>query len=72
MVDAGAGGADGYCLFQGVRGDQRVHHHGELLGRAGIGDSQTGADESFEKIRQQILRLNPSAEEKTIRKFILG
>ena len=30
------------------------------------------ADESYEKIRQQILRLNPMAEEKTIRKFIRG
>ena len=30
------------------------------------------ADESYEKIRQQILLLNPTAEEKTIRKFILG
>lgn len=30
------------------------------------------ADESYEKIRQQILLLNPTAEEKSIRKFILG
>ena len=30
------------------------------------------ADESYEKIRQQILRLNPTADEKTIRKFIKG
>ena len=30
------------------------------------------ADESYEKIRQQILRLNPMAEEKNIRKFIRG
>ena len=30
------------------------------------------ADESYENIRQQILLLNPMAEEKTIRKFILG
>ncbi len=30
------------------------------------------AAESYEKIRQQILKLNPSAEEKTIRKFITG
>ena len=30
------------------------------------------AVESYEKIRQQILRLNPMAEEKTIRKFIKG
>ena len=30
------------------------------------------AEESYEKIRQQILLLNPTAEEKTIRKFILG
>ena len=30
------------------------------------------ADESYEKIRQQILLLNPMAEEKTIRKFIKG
>lgn len=30
------------------------------------------AEESYEKIRQQILRLNPAAEEKIIRKFILG
>ena len=29
-------------------------------------------DESYEKIRQQTLLLNPTAEEKTIRKFILG
>ena len=30
------------------------------------------AEESYEKIRQQILLLNPMAEEKTIRKFING
>lgn len=30
------------------------------------------AGESYEKIRQQILRLNPDSEEKTIRKFFLG
>ena len=30
------------------------------------------AEESYEKIRQQILLLNPTAEEKTIRKFIKG
>lgn len=30
------------------------------------------AEECYEKIRQQILRLNPAAEEKTIRKFIMG
>ena len=30
------------------------------------------AVESYEKIRQQILKLNPAAEEKTIRKFIRG
>lgn len=30
------------------------------------------AAESYEKIRRQILRLNPAAEEKTIRKFIAG
>lgn len=30
------------------------------------------AEESYEKIRQQILRLNPLAEEKIIRKFIIG
>ena len=30
------------------------------------------ADESYEKIRDQILLLNPTAEEKTIRKFIKG
>ena len=30
------------------------------------------AVESYEKIRQQILKLNPSAEERTIRKFIRG
>ena len=30
------------------------------------------AAESYEKIRQQILRLNPAAEEKSIRKFIAG
>ena len=30
------------------------------------------AEESYEKIRQQILLLNPAAEEKTIRKFIRG
>lgn len=29
-------------------------------------------EESYEKIRDQILKLNPSAAEKTIRKFILG
>ena len=28
--------------------------------------------ENFEKIRRQILLLNPMAEEKTIRKFIRG
>ena len=30
------------------------------------------ADESYEKIREQILMLNPMAEEKMIRKFIKG
>ena len=30
------------------------------------------ADESYEKIRTRILKLNPSADEKTIRKFIMG
>ena len=30
------------------------------------------AEESYEKIRQQILLLNPTAEEKNIRKFIKG
>ena len=30
------------------------------------------AQESYERIRQQVLRLNPAAEEKTIRKFIVG
>ena len=30
------------------------------------------ADESYEKIRQKILKLNPTAEERTIRKFIRG
>ena len=30
------------------------------------------AEDSYEKIRQQILLLNPMAEEKTIRKFIRG
>lgn len=30
------------------------------------------AEESYEKIRRQILHLNPAAEEKTIRKFIAG
>ena len=30
------------------------------------------AEESHEKIRQQILLLNPMAEEKIIRKFIKG
>ena len=30
------------------------------------------ADESYEKIRTQILKLNPSAEAKTMRKFIMG
>ena len=30
------------------------------------------ANESYEKIREQILLLNPTAEEKTIRKFIRG
>ena len=30
------------------------------------------AAESYENIRQQILMLNPMAEEKTIRKFIRG
>ena len=30
------------------------------------------AEEGYEKIRQQILLLNPMAEEMTIRKFILG
>lgn len=29
-------------------------------------------DESYEKIRKQILKLNPSAEEKIIKRFILG
>ena len=30
------------------------------------------AEDSYEKFRQQILLLNPMAEEKTIRKFIRG
>ena len=30
------------------------------------------AEESYEKVRQQILLLNPTAEEKTIQKFIRG
>ena len=30
------------------------------------------AEESYEEIRHQLLRLNPMAEEKTIRKFIMG
>ena len=30
------------------------------------------ADESYEKIRQQLLLLNPMADEKTIRKFMMG
>ena len=36
------------------------------------GDPELGADESYEKIRAQILLLNPTAEEKIIRKFIRG
>ena len=28
--------------------------------------------ESYERIKEQILRLNPAAEERTLRKFILG
>ncbi len=38
----------------------------------GLEISKLDAREGYEKIRQQILRLNPAAEEKTIRKFILG
>lgn len=34
--------------------------------------STLDAEECYEKIRTQILKLNPTAEEKTIRKFILG
>lgn len=26
MADAGTGGADGHCLFQGFFQDQRIHH----------------------------------------------
>ena len=37
-----------------------------------FGIIELDAGESHEKIRQQILMLNPMAEEKTIRKFILG
>ena len=36
------------------------------------GDSELDPKESSERIRQQILRLNPLAEEKTIRKFMEG
>ena len=34
--------------------------------------TKTTADEAFEKIKTQILKLNPSAEDKKIKKFILG
>ena len=36
------------------------------------GDPELDPKESSERIRQQILRLNPLAEEKTIRKFMEG
>lgn len=36
------------------------------------GDPEVDPKESSERIRRQILRLNPLAEEKTIRKFMEG
>lgn len=38
----------------------------------GVEIPELDAGESYEKIHQQILLLNPMAEEKTIRKFIRG
>jgi len=38
----------------------------------GFSIPELDGEESYEKLRQQILRLNPTAEEKTIRKFIRG
>ena len=38
----------------------------------GVVIPELDAGESYEKIREHILRLNPTAEEKTIRKFIRG
>lgn len=38
----------------------------------GFAIPELDAGESYEKIREQIFRLNPMAEEKTIRKFISG
>ena len=40
--------------------------------KRGFAIPKLDANESCEKIRDQILRLNPMAEEKTIRKFIEG
>ena len=38
----------------------------------GVSLPNPDGEESYEKIRRQILRLNPGAEEKNIRKFIRG
>lgn len=38
----------------------------------GFAIPELDADESYEKIRRQILLLNPMTEEKNIRKFIRG
>lgn len=40
--------------------------------KRGITISELDVNRSYEKIREQILRLNPMAEEKQIRKFITG
>ena len=42
------------------------------LNACGFSMGGGNAKESYEKIHQQILLLNPTAEEKTIRKFIRG
>lgn len=38
----------------------------------GVSLPNPDGEESYEKIRRQILQLNPGAEEKNIRKFIRG
>lgn len=38
----------------------------------GVTLSELNAAESYERIRQQVYLLNPSADEKTVRKFIMG
>ena len=40
--------------------------------KRGFAIPQRDEKESYEKIREQVLRLNPMAEEKAIRKFVEG